>query len=314
MTSASARLERVGSGAAHDGMLPRMARRPAAGPMPSSPATRASERVVARRDDARAPHEVERRGTERARRRPAARRPRPPRAPAAAPAAMSIERAPRGRRLATASTRPSARWQSASASEPSTRTRSTSPGSAAAAGARCSGRVASSATSCSRSSGRERAERHAVDGRAAAAAGDPLLAVAEVVDVAERDVGHRRAVGHRDREGVHRQAALRVEAAVDRVDHDAPAAAAAVAALADLLGDDREALALAREALEHGRARRPRPPGRRRPSVSPPAPRPSSSARCARGTAATAAATPSRIARQISSQRSTVTGRTDRAG
>src|SRR6185436_17706904 len=95
------------------------------------------------------------------------------------------------------------------------------------------------------------AERHAVDRRARAAAGDPLFAVAEVVDVAEDDVGHRRAVGHGDREGVHREAALRVEAAVDRVDDEAPAAASAVAALADLLGDDGEALAVAGEALEH---------------------------------------------------------------
>ena len=42
----------------------------------------------------------------------------------------------------------------------------------------------------------------------------------EVVDVAERDVGHRRPVGDRDRERVVRQPALGVQRAVDRVDDD----------------------------------------------------------------------------------------------
>ena len=99
------------------------------------------------------------------------------------------------------------------------------------------------------------AERGAVDARSTAAAGDPLLAVAEVVDVAERDVCHRRAVGDRDRERIDRKPALRIEAAVDRIDDDAPAATAAVAALADLLGEHGEFLSGARECVEHGQRR-----------------------------------------------------------
>ena len=51
--------------------------------------------------------------------------------------------------------------------------------------------------------------------------GHPLLARAEVVDVAEDDVVHRRAVGDRDREREERDPALRVDRAVDRVDDDA---------------------------------------------------------------------------------------------
>ena len=58
----------------------------------------------------------------------------------------------------------------------------------------------------------------------AAALGDPLLAGAEVVDVAEVDVVHRRAVGDREREREERDPALRVDRAVDRVDDDARAA------------------------------------------------------------------------------------------
>ena len=73
-----------------------------------------------------------------------------------------------------------------------------------------------------------------------AAARDPLLARAEVVDVAEEDVGHRGAVGDRDRDRVVRQAALGVERAVDRVDDDERVGAAEVDRPA-LLADRREA-------------------------------------------------------------------------
>ena len=142
----------------------------------------------------------------------------------------------------------------------------------------------------------------AVDRRAAAAPRDPLLAVAEVEDVAERDVAHGRPVGDRDGERVERQAALGVEAAVDRVDHDAPAAAAAEAALADLLGDHREALTAlghAAASTREGRVlgglvdRDRRVAARAAPElVGPPRAR----------HAATAATTASRIARQTSSQ------------
>ena len=52
----------------------------------------------------------------------------------------------------------------------------------------------------------------------------PLLARAEVVDVAEDDVAHRRPVRDGEREREERDAPLRVHGAVDRVDHDDPAA------------------------------------------------------------------------------------------
>ena len=68
---------------------------------------------------------------------------------------------------------------------------------------------------------RRRPAAAAVEPRALAAARDPLLLGPEVVDVAEEDVGHRRPVGDRDRDRVVRQAALGVDRAVDRVDHDA---------------------------------------------------------------------------------------------
>ena len=73
---------------------------------------------------------------------------------------------------------------------------------------------------------------------------------------------HRLAVGDRDREREERDAALRVERAVDRVDDDARASAAE---LADLLGDDRRVDPV--EAREDRRARPPRrsPSCRRRP-------------------------------------------------
>ena len=68
---------------------------------------------------------------------------------------------------------------------------------------------------------------------------------AEVVDVAEDDVVHRVAVGDRDRDREERDAALRVQRAVDRVDDDGPPP---VALDTDLLADD--AHVLAAEALE----------------------------------------------------------------
>jgi hypothetical protein len=79
--------------------------------------------------------------------------------------------------------------------------------------------------------------RPSVDGRKLATPADPLLAGAEVVDVAEEDVPHGLAVGHGERHRKERDLALRVERAVDRVDdhHRAPGAEAS-----DLLGDDRD--------------------------------------------------------------------------
>ena len=83
-----------------------------------------------------------------------------------------------------------------------------------------------------------RAERLAVEARAFAARGRPLLAAAEVVDEAEVDVVHRPAVRDGDREGEERDAALRVERAVDRVDHENGVGAFEDP---DLLRDDRSA-------------------------------------------------------------------------
>ena len=80
-------------------------------------------------------------------------------------------------------------------------------------------------------------ERLAVQRRALAAPRDPLLAAAEVVDVAEVHVAHPLAVGNGDRDGEERDAALRVQRAVDRVDHDDGVAGAEPA---DLLRDDRD--------------------------------------------------------------------------
>ena len=83
-------------------------------------------------------------------------------------------------------------------------------------------------------------QRRAVQEGAAAAHGRPLLAGAEVVDVPEDDVVHRVSVGDRDREREERDAALRVQRAVDRVDDDREAP---VAEHADLLADEPHVLA-----------------------------------------------------------------------
>jgi hypothetical protein len=81
-----------------------------------------------------------------------------------------------------------------------------------------------------------RPERLAVQKDAFPAARDPLLAGAEVVDERETDVVHHVAVRDCDREREERDPALRVQRAVDRVDDDALAPAAAHA---DLLRHDR---------------------------------------------------------------------------
>ena len=71
--------------------------------------------------------------------------------------------------------------------------------------------------------------------------------------VAEDDVVHRVAVGHGDRDGEERDAALRVERAVDRIDDDAPAA---VTGDAGLLADDRHVAAAAQAFENHPFGRR----------------------------------------------------------
>ena len=142
---------------------------PAAAPMPSSAGDACDRVVVARGDDARA-----------RRRDRAAPSPNGPGASGSATAkpasrttscaaAMSIERAPFGRRLATASTRPSASWHSASASEPSTRTRSTSPGQRRGGRREVLGARRLERDELQAGERARRAERRAVDGRAAAA-------------------------------------------------------------------------------------------------------------------------------------------------
>ena len=88
--------------------------------------------------------------------------------------------------------------------------------------------------------------------RALAAPGDELLVGAEVVDVAELDVGHRVAAGDGDAEAVRGQRAAGVERAVDRVDHDPGGAAVAELDLAALLGDGDERGALLGQRVELG--------------------------------------------------------------
>jgi hypothetical protein len=88
----------------------------------------------------------------------------------------------------------------------------------------------------------DRAQAGAVQERAAAALGRPLLAVAEVVDVAEDDVAHRLPLRDREREREEGNVALGVQRAVDRVADDAPRLAGAEDALPELLRDEREVL------------------------------------------------------------------------
>ena len=100
-----------------------------------------------------------------------------------------------------------------------------------------------------RRSGTDGVEPLAVEERAAAAVRHPLLGRPEVVHEAERDVGHRRPVGDRERERVVRQPALGVLGAVERVDdHEGPAAAEVDAPA--LLADRGEGVALRVQVLE----------------------------------------------------------------
>ena len=99
-------------------------------------------------------------------------------------AAMSIDRA--GLRQQTASTRPAARWQSESASEPITRRRSATPRIAGRGSRDRVGRRPLEREDLDPVLRAGRVERRPVERRAAAALGDPLLTGAEVVDVPER--------------------------------------------------------------------------------------------------------------------------------
>ena len=110
-------------------------------------------------------------------------------------------------------------------------------------------------------------ERRPVEGGAAAAARGPLLARAEVEDVAEHHVAHRAALGHRDRERVMRQAALGVPRAVERIDDDehGPGRIAVEVDASALLAEDREAPRPRRPARRAARTR-PLRPRRRSPA------------------------------------------------
>src|SRR5829696_5084391 len=94
-------------------------------------------------------------------------------------------------------------------------------------------------------------ERAVVQAGALAATRPPLLAGAEVVHVGELDVGHGGTAGDGDRDRDVRQAALRVQRAVDRVDHDPDALPAEVDDAA-LLGHGAETQSVGVEALELG--------------------------------------------------------------
>ncbi len=86
----------------------------------------------------------------------------------------------------------------------------------------------------------------AAEERAHATLGRPLLSGAEVVDVAEGDVAHRRAIRDREREREERDPALGVDGAVDRVDDDPPLARPRRNTLPELFRDEHEVLAARR--------------------------------------------------------------------
>ena len=132
------------------------------------------------------------------------------------------------------------------------RSRYAVPTIAAALSATCAVVVASNERISIVSFGRTLAEPGAVQEGAAAALGRPLLAGAEVVDVAEDDVAHRGAVGDGEREGEEGDVALGVQRAVDRVADDAPRLPAPEDALAELLRDEREALVERLEPVHDG--------------------------------------------------------------
>ena len=193
-------LERIGGRAAHDGMLARIrlsARRGADAEQSGDPRDRF---VVARGDDARARHEIERGVAERAAASPAARRHCRPRAPRAArrrcrssarrSGAGSRPRRRARRRGGTARARASrARARARPRREARRRPARGAPGASPRARRAAGGRADATPRAARRRRSRRRPR-----------ARDPLLAVPEVVDVAECDVGHRRAVGDRDRE------------------------------------------------------------------------------------------------------------------
>ncbi len=94
-----------------------------------------------------------------------------------------------------------------------------------------------------------RVEAFVVEPRALVAPRPPLLPGAEVVDVGEDHVGHRRAVGHGERHGVVGDAALGVERPVDGVDDHAHRLVA-VADLPALLRQCGEAVAVGFQLVE----------------------------------------------------------------
>ena len=222
---------------------------------------------------------------------------------------MSIDRA--GLRQQTASTRPAARWQRESASEPITRTRSATPRIPGAAAAIASVVVPSSERISIRSFG-----PGASSGAPPRKAPRPRSAThssrgPEVVDVAEVDVVHRRPVGDREGEREERDRALRVDRAVDRVDDDPQLAAAP---------EGRGRRAPRRRASESWPSssrraddRRPRPPRRSRSCRR--RPRRRAARARARARVGRSARTPSRSATQVRQNASqSVTGRPDGRG
>ena len=173
-------------------------------------------------------------------------------------AAMSTERAAFSE--TTPSTRPAARWHSESASEPMTRRRVASPTVAPICSAMVGVVVPSKREDLDRLLRPLRAELDAVEECARTALGRPLLARPEVVDVAEHDVAHRRALRDREREREERDAALRVDRAVDGIDDDVSRLhPRRTMRCAELLGHEHE---VARRARRDARRPRLRPPGR----------------------------------------------------
>ena len=252
---------RLHGSACHRALRPPGARRRGGGSRPFSALERrreaSAERRCGRRDDAGATLEIERARPRRADpRRARSRRPRSRTSSCAA--AMSIERA--GFSEQTASTRPAARWQRESASEPITRSRSATPRRAGARSAMYAVVVAS----------KERISIGSFGGGARRAAGRsssaPPPRSATHSSPAPKSWTKPKGtspsvgpVGDGEREGEERDPALRVHGAVDRVDDDVQRPAGAERPLAELLRDEDE---VARRALRA--ARRPHPRRQRR--------------------------------------------------
>ena len=211
----------------------------------------------------------------------------------------------RGLERADASMRPAASWQSESASEPMIRRRYASAATFARLRAMRTVSVASKARISIVVLRPHAAERLAVQRRALAAPRDPLLARAEVVDVAEVDVAHR--LARRRRRSRRRRTGCRASRSASRRSGRRPRPSLPSPSRADLLADDRH-----RRGRGSARRSRPRPPCRSPSCRRRPRPGPTTGSRSARvGSSASTAARPRRTRGRRASQ-SVIDGRKSR--